>query len=47
MFPLNDSTFMWDNDLGKVIFGKDTRGKVTHQIYEFPDGQRIQIPKVK
>jgi len=47
MFPLNDSTFIWKDDLGKVIFGKDANGKVNHYTYVFNDGQRINIPKVK
>ena len=47
LFPLNDSTFMSKDFTGKIIFGKSASGKVTHEIFEFPDGQRIHIPKVK
>jgi hypothetical protein len=47
LYPLNDSTFMTKEYQGKNIFSKNARGKVTHQIYEFPDGQRFRIPKVK
>ena len=47
LFPLDDSTFMAKKYQGRTIFSKNARGKVTHQIYEFPDGQRFRIPKVK
>ena len=46
MFPLNDSTFIWKDDLGKVIFGKDANGKVNHYTYIFNDGQRIRVSKL-
>jgi hypothetical protein len=47
LYPLDDSTFMAKEYQGRNIFSKNAGGKVTHEIYEFPDGQRIHYPKVK
>ena len=47
LFSLNDSTFMIEGYIGKIIFVKITGGKVTHYNYEQYDGQRLSFPKVK
>jgi len=47
LFPINDSTFMAEDNAGKMIFVRGVGGKVVQQIYEYPDGQRIHVPKVK
>ncbi len=47
LFPVDDSTYMDGYDLGRVIFGRDENGKVTHYTYVRYDGQRMRIPKIK
>ena len=47
LFSLNDSTFMSEDYPGKIIFARGAGGKVTCCYYEFNDGQRVHIPKVK
>jgi len=46
LFSINDSTFMAEGYLGKMIFGKGISGKVKDYTLEFYDGQRVHIPKV-
>ncbi|HXB43412.1 MAG TPA: Arm DNA-binding domain-containing protein [Puia sp.] len=46
-FPVDDSTYMDGYDLGRVVFGRDAQGKVTHYTFIRYDGQRIRIPKIK
>jgi hypothetical protein len=47
LFPLNDSTFMAEGYIEKMIFGIGVNGKVAHYTLEFHDGQRVHNPKVK
>lgn len=47
LVSLNDSTFMIEGYLGRIIFGKGKGGKVTQYSYEQYDGQRMSFPKVK
>ena len=46
ILPLDDSTFILKDDLGKVIFGKNSGGKVTNYTYVRYDGQRIHASKI-
>jgi len=47
LFPINDSTFVGDGYFGRTVFVKNSQGVVTHNYFEFPDGQRLIFPKVK
>jgi hypothetical protein len=47
LVSLDDSTFMIEGYLGRLIFGKGANGKVTQYSYEQYDGQRMSFPKVK
>jgi hypothetical protein len=46
-FPVSDSEYMSKSDLGRVIFGRNAKGKVSYYTYVLTDGQRVRIPKVK
>ena len=46
-FPVSDSEYMSKSDFGKVIFGRDANGKVSHYTYVLTNGQRMRVPKVK
>jgi hypothetical protein len=47
LVSLDDSTFMIEGYLGRIIFDKNAIGKVTQYSYEQYDGQRMSFPKVK
>lgn len=47
LIPMNDSTFFGNDYFGKTVFVRNNRGIVTHNYFEFPDGQRIIFPKIK
>jgi hypothetical protein len=47
LIPLNDSTFIGDGYVGRTIFSRNKKGQVTHNYFEFPDGQKIHFRKVK
>ncbi len=47
IFPINDSTFTGDGYFGRVIFGRNAKGTVTHYTFEWNDGQRIRFNKVR
>ncbi len=46
-YTVDDSTFMINNDLGKINFIKDKNGIATAYSYTRYDGQKIRIPKMK
>lgn len=47
LIPINDSTFYNHGYFGRTVFSKNDKGRVTHNYYEFPDGQRLIFPKIK
>lgn len=47
LLPVNDSTFMVKDDLGRYVFNQNAGGKITHYSYVFADGQRLRFPKVR
>ncbi|QHT71759.1 hypothetical protein GXP67_36405 [Rhodocytophaga rosea] len=47
LIPINDSTFYGEGYFGKTVFIRNDQGRVTHNYFEFTDGQRIIFPKIK
>ncbi len=47
LVPLNDSAFISEGYFGKTVFSRNAKGVVTHNYYEFPDGQRLVFTKIK
>jgi hypothetical protein len=47
LVPTNDSTFLGEGYFGKTVFVRNNKGVVTHNYFEFPDGQRLIFPKIK
>ncbi len=46
-FPVNDSEYMVKDDLGRIIFGRDLKGKISYFTLVRYDGQRLKAPKVR
>ncbi|HQQ96634.1 MAG TPA: nuclear transport factor 2 family protein [Cyclobacteriaceae bacterium] len=47
LFPVNDSTFLGDGYFGCTVFSSNRKGQVDRMYFEFPDGQRINSPKIR
>ena len=46
-FPVNDSEYMVKDDLSRIIFGRDTKGKISSYTYVRYDGQRFKALKLR
>jgi hypothetical protein len=46
-FPVDDSEYMEKDDFGRVVFNKDSKGKVNSYTYLKYDGQKIHARKIK
>lgn len=46
MFAVDDSTYMVNDDLVRVVFPKKASNKITHLTFVIYDGQRINLPKL-
>lgn len=46
-FPINDSEYMVKDDLGRIIFGRIPKGKISYYTFVRYDGQRFKVPKVR
>jgi hypothetical protein len=46
-FLINDSEYMTKNDLGRVAFQTDSKGKVKGYVYTTFDGQKIHAKKMQ
>lgn len=47
LIPINDSSFISEGYFGKTVFSKNAKGQVTHNYFEFTDGQRLVFPRIK
>jgi hypothetical protein len=47
LIPINDSSYIFKNVLGQIIFNKSSAGKVISYTFVLIDGQRIRAPKIK
>jgi len=47
LVAINDSSFISEGYFGKTVFSRNAEGDVTHNYFEFTDGQRLVFPRVK